>query len=223
MCTHIAKSLQTRCKVIQNAVAAHNVAALAIHPPHPTLNWTTASHYSFLEDFELLRDSRNDIHEKPWVTPVIRSAMKQAQQIDRARKELNNCNIEIRHLHTYILDENTNLKKFMCLLKDQDDPIAGVVEEYMVQHSGANEYILSCIQQIHYLKGYTGSVTPGIHIGQSISPTEHTASPAKGRTPPESNDELDEHAGDLEDEEEDIQDEYNGLFNYVSDMPLCMN
>lgn len=33
MCTHIAKSLQTLCKAIQNAVQTYNTAAIAMSPP----------------------------------------------------------------------------------------------------------------------------------------------------------------------------------------------
>jgi hypothetical protein len=79
MRTHIAKSLQRWCKAIQNAAKAYNAAAMALDPPRPTLNWAKASHYSFLEDFELLRDTRQDIRSKPWAQPVIRATMKQAQ------------------------------------------------------------------------------------------------------------------------------------------------
>jgi hypothetical protein len=57
MRTHIAKSLQTRCKAIQNAVKTYNTAALEMNPPRPTLDWSKASHYTFLEDFELLRNT----------------------------------------------------------------------------------------------------------------------------------------------------------------------
>ena len=35
MCTHIAKSLQTYCKAIQNAVQTYNTAATEMSPPLP--------------------------------------------------------------------------------------------------------------------------------------------------------------------------------------------
>jgi hypothetical protein len=57
MCTHIAKSLQTRCKAIQNAVKAYNAAAMALSPPCPTVDWSKVSHYGFLDEFSLLRDT----------------------------------------------------------------------------------------------------------------------------------------------------------------------
>ena len=41
MRTHIAKLLQSQCKAIQNAVKVYNVAASALAPPHPTVDWET--------------------------------------------------------------------------------------------------------------------------------------------------------------------------------------
>jgi hypothetical protein len=69
MCTHIIKSLNTHCKVIQNAVKAYNASAL--NPPGSTLNWEKASHYNFLENFELLHNTHQDICDKPWAKPLI--------------------------------------------------------------------------------------------------------------------------------------------------------
>ncbi|KAG2353443.1 hypothetical protein BDR07DRAFT_1496245 [Suillus spraguei] len=57
MQTHIAKSLQTRCKAIQNAMKIYNEAALTLNPPAPMLDWSKVSHYTFLEDFVLLQET----------------------------------------------------------------------------------------------------------------------------------------------------------------------
>ena len=103
MHTHIAKSLNTRCKAIQNAVKSYNAAALHMSPPHPTLDWEKASHYAFLEDFQLLYNTQQYICHKQWSNPVVQVAMKQKQWIDRAREEIENCNVEILHLHTRLL------------------------------------------------------------------------------------------------------------------------
>lgn len=219
MRTHIAKSLQTRCKAIQNAVAAYNSAALALHPPRPTLDWSTASHYTFLEDFELLRDSRNDIRAQPWATPVIRVAMKQAQRIDRALEEIDNSNIAVRRLHTHVLDENANLKQITRSLIDEHSPLTGAVEEHTARRTCANIHLFSYIQRIHALDGYTGSLTPGIRIGQLRAPSDHT----QGNTNLPDDDDDGEHVFDLQDEGEEVQEEYHGLFNFISDMPLQSN
>jgi hypothetical protein len=88
MRTQIAKSLQTRCKAIQNPVKIYNAAALSLDPPCPTVDWSKASHYRFLEDFDLLQNTHQDICSKPWAQPVIRATMKQAQRIQHAKEEI---------------------------------------------------------------------------------------------------------------------------------------
>jgi hypothetical protein len=64
MRTHIAKALQKRSKTIQRAVQTYNAAATALNPPMPTIDWTTVSHYKFLEEFPLLRNTSQDLSDK---------------------------------------------------------------------------------------------------------------------------------------------------------------
>jgi hypothetical protein len=218
MRTHIAKSLNTRCKAIQNAVKTYNAAAMDLNPPRPTLDWEKASHYNFLEDFELLRDTHNDICAKPWVEPLIQVAMKQAQRIQRAREEIYNCNIEVRRLHTHLLDESSSLHKIAIKLKCEAHPIAGALEDFVTRRHRTNIHLLACIEDIHHLEGFTGEKTPGTRIGQPdelVSELMEGLSILKGR-----------HAADDEGSDQDLDDdeaamgEYGGLVEFVSDMPL---
>ncbi|KAF7966426.1 hypothetical protein HWV62_38406 [Athelia sp. TMB] len=142
MRTHIAKSINTRCKAIENAVKKYNAAATAVHPPRATLDWTKASHYAFLEEFELLRDTRQDIRAKPWAQPVVRVAMKQLQRIQRAHEEISTCHIHVRRLHTHLLDENADLARIVTDLQAKADPIAGAVEDYVIRRCAANAHLL---------------------------------------------------------------------------------
>lgn len=215
MRTHIAKSLQTRCKAIQNAVAAYNSAALLMRPPRPTLDWSKASHYSFLEDFQLLQDTRNDIREKPWATPVIRAVMKQFQRIQRAHEEIDNCHIEIRRLHTHVLDETADLGKIAQELAVQHDPIAGPVADYALRRVTANNYLHSRIMQIYHMESYSGDKTPGRRIGRTVASGDGPST----QVLPVHNDGDDDIDYELE-EDDDLQDEYGGLVNFVSDMHL---
>ena len=77
MRTHIAKALQKRSKTIQRAVKTYNAAATALNPPMPTIDWTTVSHYKFLEEFPLLRNTSQDLSDKRWARPAIRETIKQ--------------------------------------------------------------------------------------------------------------------------------------------------
>ncbi|KDQ58312.1 hypothetical protein JAAARDRAFT_86162, partial [Jaapia argillacea MUCL 33604] len=100
MRSHIAKSLQARCKAIRNVVTSYNEAAAALNPPRPHLDWSQVSHYQFLDEFNLLRDTELNVRQRRWAEPAVRAMMKQSLQIKRAHEELLRCNIEIRRLHT---------------------------------------------------------------------------------------------------------------------------
>ena len=79
MCVHISESLQTRSKAICRAVNTYNAAAVKLDPPRPTLDWTKVSHYTFLDEFNILRDTRDNIQDRPWANPAIRETMKKYQ------------------------------------------------------------------------------------------------------------------------------------------------
>ena len=104
-------------------------------PPRPTLDWEKASHYAFLEDFQLLYNTWQDICHKQWSDPVVRVAMKQKQWIHRAWKEIENCNVEILHLHTHLLDETFTLQEIVQELTAQNHMIAGAVNDFVTHRS----------------------------------------------------------------------------------------
>jgi hypothetical protein len=168
---HIAKSLQARCWAIQNAVKTYNTAAQALHPPRPTVDWSKVCHYSFLDEFNLLRDTCDDVQQKPWASPAVRETMKKARLIQHAKDEIYRCNIEVRRLHTSIVNENQDLEDRLQTLRSQQDPICGAVEEYVLYRRRVNAQIMSRIFQIYDLDGFTGNKTPGIRKGRVSEPS----------------------------------------------------
>ncbi|KAF9489129.1 hypothetical protein BDN71DRAFT_1402123, partial [Pleurotus eryngii] len=154
--THIAKALQQRCKAIQSVLSEYNKAAAALNPPRPELDWNEVSHYSFLEEFTLLRETRQDILSKPWAKPAIREAIKQSHQLKRACEEVDRCNLETRRLLTAILDEHSLFIEVLQKLETSNPPLHGAVSEYCTCCRCINNTILHCISQIHALAGFTG-------------------------------------------------------------------
>ena len=118
--THLAKSLQRRCRAIRAAVKEYNQAAAELDPAPPRVNWERVSHFSFLEQFSLLQ-ARSDVVERPWARPEVRETMRLALRIDRAREEIVNVNREIRRLHTSIRDEEIHFRSTLAKLKS-DNP-----------------------------------------------------------------------------------------------------
>lgn len=76
MRTLLAKSLQTRSKAIRRAVSELNTAATAPQPPREHIDWLEISPYGFIEQFVMLKNTRNDIRDRPWAKPLYHEALK---------------------------------------------------------------------------------------------------------------------------------------------------
>lgn len=210
MRAQLAKSLQSRCKAIQRAVAAYNTAALALDPPRDPLDWSNVSNYGFIEEFAMLRNTRNDISEKPWVKPLFREMLKMRQRIARAKEEITRCNVEVRRVYTSICDESKLFSRVLNVLRATKDPRYGPVDEYVTRRKVTNRALLKRVEQIHSLRGFTGDRRRGVRIGsEEVIPdindgNEIVQSPNSGD---DSSDESgDEDSGvqlqDLEDDDE---------------------
>ena len=165
MRTHIAKSLQTRCKAIRRALAEYNAAARELSPPREPLNMDEVSHCGFVEHCALLQDTRNDIRDKPWAKPLYREVLKLRHSIARAKEEIIRCNVETRRLHTSIYDQAALFKTVLRTLKYADNPLYGPVKAFTTRRNRVNSALLKYIQKIHQLRGFTGDRTRGVRVG----------------------------------------------------------
>ena len=161
MRTHIAKALQKRSKAIQRGVKMYNTAASALDPPRPTIDWNTVSHYKFLEDFPLLRNTSQDLTGKRWALPAVRETMKQWRRVCRAREEIVRCNVEIRRLHTWIVDEGRSFDKILAQSAALG-PIHGAVRDFITRRTHVNTRLLHKISKIYDFEGFSGMASPGI-------------------------------------------------------------
>ncbi|KAG9311958.1 hypothetical protein JVU11DRAFT_7227 [Chiua virens] len=88
MHTQITKSLQTWCRTIQNVIKTYNAIATTLEPPAPVLEWSCVLHYGFLQEFMLLKETRDDVRMRPWAQPAIYEAMRLGLHVDRAKEEI---------------------------------------------------------------------------------------------------------------------------------------
>jgi hypothetical protein len=100
--------------VIRTALERYDTAALALNPPCRTLQWKEVVEYTFLADFDLLQDARQDISQRIWATPAGQLAMDLHFKICRAKEEISHLNIEIRRVATYLCDED----RYLCSCED---------------------------------------------------------------------------------------------------------
>ena len=117
MHTHIVKALQNCCKMIHNAVKTYNTAAAQLNPPHPSISWENVLHINFLEEFNLLHDTHQDIWDKQWSQPAVYELMKCCQQVRQAYEEIDWCHIAVHHLYMAICDENNLFRATLSQLQ----------------------------------------------------------------------------------------------------------
>ncbi|KAG1900426.1 uncharacterized protein F5891DRAFT_1128589 [Suillus fuscotomentosus] len=185
---HIAKALQTRSIAIRTALNTYNAIAEAMHPPHKTLKWDEVVEYAFLADFDLLRDTRADVSQWPWASPVARRAMDLYFKMCRAREEIQQLNVEVRRLVTYIQDE----EKYLRACEGQLKAVSPTLAHQVAIHRNR-------VHEISTLPGFTGTISPGISTHTEHLPFDNIRRPAVA---PDTPDELDE-----EEQEEEVEEE----------------
>ena len=66
--------------------------------------------YAFLADFNLLWDSRQDVHDHLWTKPASHVVIDHYFKLERACEEIQHLNVEIARVVTYIQDEDKFLR-----------------------------------------------------------------------------------------------------------------
>jgi hypothetical protein len=168
MRTHIAKALQTRCKAIRNAVKIYNAAAAQLDPPRPSISWEHVSHINFLEEFNLLHNTRQDIRAKRWSQPAIRELMKSFQRVKRAGEEIERCNIAVRRLYTAILDENDKFDEVLSRPQLTASPMYGAVKDFTDRRRRVNDLLLAKLEHLAHSQDFSGNFSRGVRLGSDV-------------------------------------------------------
>ncbi|KAJ7050772.1 hypothetical protein C8F01DRAFT_1000087 [Mycena amicta] len=185
-------ALQVRSKAIRTALERYNAAATAMVPAKPTLSWEQVIDYTFLSDFDLLRDE-NGLDGQQWAEPMFRFIMDSFFKVERAREEVKRLNIEIRRVVTWIADERRYLQDKERGLRQAGNVALAIQLRRYGQQRGI--FGVTHMQKFHQLAknpGFTGSLTPGVAIGG--------VGPAAGEM------EMDEEVAETADEQVDEQE-----------------
>ncbi|KZP27026.1 hypothetical protein FIBSPDRAFT_909065 [Athelia psychrophila] len=161
---HMGEALTSRSAAIRTAVERYNVAALALSPPRETLDIKEVVEYAFLADFDLLRDTRQDVRQRPWATPMGRTAMDQYFKLLRAPEEIVRCNIEIRRIITGLRDEEDFLKHHEERVRVTDPILAHQITIHRNIRGRFNAHHHLRLSAIAGLEGFSGSLQPGIGL-----------------------------------------------------------
>ncbi|KAF8123662.1 hypothetical protein K438DRAFT_1468517, partial [Mycena galopus ATCC 62051] len=164
LCSHIAKALQARSKAIRNVIERYNEVALAMAPPMPTLSWDEVVNYSFLAEFDILRDTRDSIRSRPWTRRNYRLAMDSYFKILCAREEIKRLNIEIQWVVTWINDEDLFLRKKEEEFKESNPHLAVQISRYRLRRARFDTTHMNRFWALAKTPGFTGLVVPGVLI-----------------------------------------------------------
>jgi hypothetical protein len=140
--------------------------------------------------------------------------MKQAQRVAQAHTEIARCNVELRRLHTAILDEESHFVKVLDGLKTTGQNIYYAVLDYCTLRRRVNRRLLFRIAQTYALKGFTGNPIPGVK--KSTIPSD----PAPSAVPSiqEENPEVVSDEEDVEDlsDDDELADDVRRIVDYIS-------
>jgi hypothetical protein len=170
---HISKALQSRSQAIRSALERYNTAARLLPTPRRQLDWKEVVEYAFLADFDLLRDARQDISNRPWATPAGRLAMDLYFKIARAHEEITRLNIEIRRVATYIRDEDHFLQYSETNALQTNARLALQIKLHRAERGRFHNHHRRQLRDIARLDGFSGNILPGTSLatgtGESAS------------------------------------------------------
>jgi hypothetical protein len=161
---HIAKALKGRSEAVKNAINKFNIASSRLKPPGPSITWEEAVDYTFLAEFDLLREARQDIREKLWAKPAGRLAMDKYFKARRAHEEIARLNVEIRRFLTYICDEESELRQKEQELASSSPALSFQITRYRQDRERFNKQHIQRIAKLAHLPGFSGELSTGVPI-----------------------------------------------------------
>lgn len=146
-------------------------------PKRPTLSWEEVVEYAFLANFDLLRESRQDIRDRPWSRPAIRTLIDKYFKIERAKEEICRLNIEIKRVVTHIRDEEEFLLGEEKRVAASDPLLSHHIQLYRLQRTKYNGLHMTKFHKLATLSGFSGSLTPGVPKNKSLLPSTRGINP----------------------------------------------
>ena len=162
----INKSLKARVGAIQSALKRYNEAAGQLNPPRPPLTWETVVNAVNVADFDLLRDTRQDIRSLDWAQVANREGMVMYFGIKRAKEEICRLNVEIRRLLTFLYDDYVDHYWAVSRHININTPLACEISARWSYRQRLHEVIVKRLIQTSQLPGFSGSLFHGKREGR---------------------------------------------------------
>ncbi|KAG1781348.1 hypothetical protein EV702DRAFT_927099, partial [Suillus placidus] len=110
--------------------------------------------YAFLADFDLLCNAWADVSQTPWSSPAVRNAMDLHFKMCQAQEEISRLDVEVRHLVTYIRDEDNYLQ--VC-----EDQLQKASSPALAHQVAIHQNIRGCFNSCHLKRLDNISRLPG--------------------------------------------------------------
>lgn len=145
------------------------------------MSWKEVIEYTFLSDFDILRDPKGNAALRPWATPAARQLMDAHYKIQRAKEEIARLDIEIRRFVTYMKDEKEFLTQKEQEVRAVDPTMAFFVRRYRHQRGRFDEVHMKRLLALEKKLGtrFTGTLIPGtrrVPVVAAVASTQNAES-----------------------------------------------
>jgi hypothetical protein len=162
MRTYIGKHLKTRSETIRKALTAYNSAARALRKP--ALKFQDIVKLSFVSEFDLLKDSRDDIRELIWVNPQARMICDAYFRTKHAQEELKRLSVEVRRIVSWMDIQEIRLRSAVkCSVGEALEPGDGSTRQLKTELTDRldrmrlrHQEIWLWLRKLQRLDGYEG-------------------------------------------------------------------
>ncbi|KAH9853435.1 hypothetical protein C2E23DRAFT_698062, partial [Lenzites betulinus] len=165
----IGKALKTRAEAIRKALAKYNRYAGELKPPKPELSVAEVMELVSLGEFDLLRETRQDIREKPWAQRTHRDAMGVYFNVKRAREEIARLNVEISRLFSAMVDDHVDHYHAAATVRDMSPTLARELALRQQYLNVVNEKTVAWLLKTSQLPGFSGTLRYGYRVGRNKS------------------------------------------------------
>lgn len=160
--------MKRRSKAIKTAVDEYNDAAGKLDGSIKKLEIKDALEYVFLGEFDVLRNTRRRILEKPWARRAERETANIYFKLLRAEEEVRRLNIEIRRLITFICDYHKKTSKIIAELAQSNPKLGHQLQKRVRLRKQHDVNHLRRLRQLSLMGGFTGS----FHLGKQAGDGE---------------------------------------------------
>ncbi|KAJ7691314.1 hypothetical protein B0H17DRAFT_855009, partial [Mycena rosella] len=154
----IPKALNTRSEAIHRTLVAYNEAGAALTLPQLHLTFYEVIHNTSLAEFDLLRETRQDIQQQAWTQPARREAGVLYYGIKCAKEEIRRLNVEITRLIRFLVDKHVDYYHAIAATLLTDPPVTEELQQCWIHASCTSGAICKRLVATARLVGLSSSI-----------------------------------------------------------------